>query len=42
MISLFFSHGTQVGGLIAAEIDNTNCIVGVAHQSALVGKYLQK
>lgn len=31
------THGTQVGGLIAAEIDNNNCIVGVAHQSALVG-----
>ncbi|CAC5358763.1 Neuroendocrine convertase 2,Furin-like protease 2,Proprotein convertase subtilisin/kexin type 4,Furin,Furin-like protease 1, isoform 1-CRR,Furin-like protease kpc-1,Proprotein convertase subtilisin/kexin type 5,Endoprotease bli,Furin-like protease 1, isoforms 1/1-X/2 [Mytilus coruscus] len=31
------SHGTQVAGLIAAEKDNNECIVGVAHQSSIVG-----
>ncbi|KAL3848249.1 hypothetical protein ACJMK2_019118, partial [Sinanodonta woodiana] len=30
-------HGTQVAGLIAAERDNDNCIVGVAYGSTLIG-----
>lgn len=34
-----FSHGTEVAGLIAAEKDNNECIVGVAHQSTIVGKF---
>ncbi|KAK3580093.1 hypothetical protein CHS0354_001227, partial [Potamilus streckersoni] len=32
-----FRHGTQVAGLIAAERDNNNCIVGVAYGSKLIG-----
>lgn len=31
------SHGTNVGGLVAAEINNGDCTVGVAHQATLVG-----
>ncbi|XP_076095778.1 proprotein convertase subtilisin/kexin type 6-like [Mytilus galloprovincialis] len=31
------SHGTKVAGLIAAEKDNNECIVGVAHHSSIVG-----
>ncbi|CAG2227760.1 PC3-like endoprotease variant B,Furin-like protease 2,Furin-like protease 1, isoform 1-CRR,Furin-like protease 1, isoforms 1/1-X/2,PC3-like endoprotease variant A,Proprotein convertase subtilisin/kexin type 5,Furin-like protease kpc-1,Proprotein convertase subtilisin/kexin type 4,Proprotein convertase subtilisin/kexin type 7,Furin,Proprotein convertase subtilisin/kexin type 6,Furin-1 [Mytilus edulis] len=30
-------HGTEVAGLISAEKDNNECIVGVAHQSTIVG-----
>ncbi|KAL3846754.1 hypothetical protein ACJMK2_017715, partial [Sinanodonta woodiana] len=32
-----FRHGTNVAGLIAAERDNGNCIVGVAYSSTLIG-----
>lgn len=31
------SHGTQVTGLLAAEANNNLCIVGVAHQSTVIG-----
>ncbi|XP_071161252.1 furin-like isoform X1 [Mytilus edulis] len=35
--SAWDSHGTNVGGLVAAEINNGDCTVGVAHQATLVG-----
>uniref|UniRef100_K1QCZ6 Proprotein convertase subtilisin/kexin type 4 n=1 Tax=Magallana gigas TaxID=29159 RepID=K1QCZ6_MAGGI len=31
------SHGTMVTGLLAAEANNSQCIVGVAHQSTVIG-----
>lgn len=31
------SHGTNVAGLIAAEINNNDCIVGVAYASTILG-----
>lgn len=31
------SHGTKVTGLLAAEANNSQCIVGVAHQSTVIG-----
>ena len=38
-MTLCYSHGTQVGGLIAAVKDNNICTVGVAYGSTLVGEY---
>lgn len=35
-----FSHGTNVVGLLAAEANNSQCIVGVAHQSKVIGKQI--
>lgn len=35
-----YSHGTKVSGLIAAEADNTECTIGVAYNSTLIGKTL--
>lgn len=35
---LNFSHGTMVTGLLAAEANNSQCIVGVAHQSTVIGE----
>ncbi|XP_048777999.2 proprotein convertase subtilisin/kexin type 4-like isoform X1 [Ostrea edulis] len=31
------SHGTEVSGLIAAEANNDVCIVGIAHESTIIG-----
>lgn len=34
-----FSHGTKVVGILAAEANNSQCIVGVAHQSTVIGEH---
>ena len=33
----YFSHGTKVAGLIAAEKDNEVCTVGIAYESTIIG-----
>lgn len=35
-ISIEISHGTKVVGILAAEANNSQCIVGVAHQSKVI------
>ncbi|KAL5008705.1 hypothetical protein ScPMuIL_014286 [Solemya velum] len=33
----YFSHGTNCAGLVAAERDNDNCVVGVAYDATIIG-----